>query len=64
MLRTCYENAQARRQELWEMLMDGAAHICDTFSWAIPDERSLRILTYFSPIVEIGAGAGMDLSQS
>jgi hypothetical protein len=55
------EIAQSRRQELWEMLMDGAAHICNTFSWAIPDKRSLRILAHFSPIIEIGAGAGVYL---
>jgi hypothetical protein len=53
------KNAQDRRQALWEMLMDGAAHICDAFSWAIPDERALRVLHHFSPIVEIGAGSGM-----
>lgn len=28
------------------------------FSWAIPDERAIRILHHFSPVVEIGAGDG------
>ena len=28
------------------------------FAWAIPDERALRILGHFSPIIEIGAGFG------
>eukprot|EP00605_Chrysophyceae_sp_TOSAG23-4_P001960 GSChrysophyteH1.ASY1.ANO1.2171.1 assembled CDS len=32
--------------------------IRDKFAWAIPDNRALRILKSFSPLVEIGAGKG------
>ena len=28
------------------------------YAWAIPDERALRILAEFSPLVEIGCGKG------
>jgi hypothetical protein len=28
------------------------------FAWAIPDEKALRILQQFSPIIEMGAGRG------
>ena len=47
-----------RRQQLWPQLLDGAMSVCDAFAWAIPDERALNVLGYFSPIVEVGAGAG------
>ena len=26
------------------------------YAWAVPDERALKIITYFSPIVELGCG--------
>ncbi|KAJ0389913.1 hypothetical protein ATCC90586_010335 [Pythium insidiosum] len=28
------------------------------YAWAIPDERALRIIKHFGPIVEMGAGTG------
>jgi hypothetical protein len=28
--------------------------LCSKYSWAIPDERSLKILLEFSPLIEIG----------
>jgi hypothetical protein len=30
----------------------------DRYAWAIPDERALRICAFYSPLVEMGAGAG------
>lgn len=33
-------------------------HLCNKYSWAIPDSRSLNIIKSFSPIVEIGCGNG------
>jgi hypothetical protein len=30
--------------------------LCEKYSWAIPDNRALRILQEFSPLVEIGCG--------
>ena len=32
--------------------------LLDKYSWAIPDTRSLNILSTFSPLIEIGAGKG------
>jgi hypothetical protein len=32
--------------------------LCEKYSWAIPDERALRIIHSFSPIIEIGCGKG------
>lgn len=52
---------QERRQELWDRMVDEAAAVCDRFAWAIPDERALRILGHFEPIVEVAAGAGVAL---
>lgn len=30
----------------------------EKYAWAIPDDRALRIIQHFAPIVEIGAGKG------
>lgn len=46
-----------RRAQLW---MDQAylgESLVNRYSWATPDDRALRILKHFSPIVEIGCGA-------
>jgi len=32
--------------------------LAQKYSWAIPDDRSLRILSEFQPLVEIGCGKG------
>lgn len=32
--------------------------LCNKFAWAVPDDRALRIIQHFSPIIEIGAGKG------
>ena len=32
--------------------------LLEKYSWAIPDRRSLKILSSFSPLIEIGAGKG------
>lgn len=29
-----------------------------TYAWAVPDERALRVIAHFGPILEIGAGSG------
>jgi hypothetical protein len=46
-----------RRAELWMAQADLGETLINQYSWATPDERSLRILRHFSPIVEIGCGA-------
>ena len=37
----------------WENMM-----IRPTFSWAIPDEKAIQLISKYSPIIEIGAGRG------
>ncbi|CAK5042514.1 unnamed protein product [Aphanomyces euteiches] len=32
--------------------------IASKYSWAVPDERALRIIKHYGPIVEMGAGTG------
>merc|ERR1719273_2195379 len=44
-----------RREELFNFF---DLDIAEKFAWAIPDERSLRILLHFSPLIEIGCGIG------
>ncbi|KAF0752120.1 hypothetical protein AaE_006156 [Aphanomyces astaci] len=43
------------REELFNLVDDKVAA---KYSWAIPDERALRIIKHYGPIVEIGAGTG------
>ena len=47
--------SEQERGDLFEIEDEEAQEI---YAWAIPDERALRICEAFSPIVEIGAGAG------
>ena len=46
-----------RRAQLWMDQADLGSGLVDRYSWATPDERALRILKKFSPIVEVGCGA-------
>ena len=46
------------RSELWEQMCEEGEEVRSQFAWAIPDERALRILQHFSPILEVGAGFG------
>lgn len=32
--------------------------MCEKYSWAVPDNRAIKILKNFSPLIEIGAGKG------
>ncbi|CAN0133571.1 unnamed protein product [Scytosiphon promiscuus] len=46
------------RSELWEIMCLGGDKLRQRFAWAIPDERALRIMKHFGPIVEVGSGQG------
>lgn len=46
-----------RRAQIWMDQADLGSNLVDQCSWATPDERALRILKKFSPIVEVGCGA-------
>ncbi|CAM9757297.1 unnamed protein product [Laminaria digitata] len=47
-----------RRAELWEIMCEGGDRLRQRFAWGIPDERALRIVEHFGPVVEIGSGLG------
>jgi len=32
--------------------------LCGEFSWAVPSKKALKVIARYSPIIEIGAGAG------
>ncbi|CAN0434335.1 unnamed protein product, partial [Ectocarpus sp. 13 AM-2016] len=42
-----------RRSELWEIMCSGGDVLRQRFAWAIPDERALRVIKHFGPIVEV-----------
>jgi SAM-dependent methyltransferase len=44
-----------RRAQLFEAL---DTDLTEKYAWAIPDERALRVLAAYAPIVEIGCGRG------
>ena len=46
-----------RRGELWMDQADRGEELVNQYAWAIPDDRAMRILKTFSPLVEIGCGA-------
>jgi len=46
------------RTKKWNSLDRHLDTLRKKYAWAIPDKKSLFILNYFSPLVEIGAGRG------
>ena len=53
-----FETSVEDRTYNWNEIDDLFDPLCDYYSWAIPDERALNILSEFSPLVEIGCGNG------
>lgn len=52
------EEHTSEREAEWDLLETSQSQLCNEFAWAVPDERALKILTKFSPLIEIGAGKG------
>jgi len=46
-----------RRAEIWMAQADLGESLVNQHAWATPDDRAIRILQNFSPLVEIGCGA-------
>lgn len=46
------------RAELLDIVCGDGFELEERYAWAIPDDRALRILEEFSPVIEIGAGRG------
>ena len=58
----CWDNfftvPEEERLENWPRLEVLGNAMCEKYAWAVPDDRALRILKHFSPLIEIGAGKG------
>jgi len=52
------EISEDQRAELFDELGAVGDSLVERYAWAIPDDRALRILRHFAPLVEIGAGSG------
>ena len=50
--------AEGERGEAWDEMLSNSQDLCEKYAWAVPDERALRILSNFGPLIEIGAGKG------
>jgi len=50
------KDGTTRREQL--LGHDGNLEIAEKYAWAIPDERALRVIEEFGPVVEMGAGRG------
>jgi hypothetical protein len=48
-------DVESRVEEMIRVDVVGSA-LADKYAWAIPDQRALKILNHFSPIIEIGCG--------
>ena len=46
------------RTKRWNELDKHLDNLRDKYSWAVPDKKCLRIVSNFSPLVEIGSGKG------
>lgn len=46
------------RTKQWNKLDKLWDPLCEKYAWACPDNRALRVLCHFSPLIEIGAGKG------
>lgn len=53
-----FSSTVAERTKEWNKLDKLWDPLCAKFAWACPDERALKVLCHFSPLVEIGAGKG------
>eukprot|EP01041_Mallomonas_annulata_P004312 gene4312-8574_t len=51
-------NADSNRLNEWVRLEVLGEPLAKKYAWAIPDERSLKILSNFTPLVELGCGKG------
>ena len=46
-----------RRAEIWEEQADLGERLVNSYAWATPDPRLLKVFQHFGPIVEVGCGA-------
>ena len=46
-----------RRAEIWEEQADLGETLVNSYAWATPDPRLIKVFQHFAPIVEVGCGA-------
>ena len=46
------------RLHAWPRIEVIGSALTDKYAWAVPDARALRIVSFFSPLIEVGAGKG------
>ena len=52
------DDSKSIREKEWNNFDKASETLCNKYSWGIPDDRSLKILKEFEPLIEIGAGKG------
>ena len=52
------KDAESKRAESWVRLSILGDPLSQKYAWAVPDTRALKILNYFSPLIEVGSGKG------
>lgn len=50
--------ANGSRAKLWDELEDDCLSLTEKFSSVAPDERALKIIKHFGPVIDFGAGRG------
>lgn len=46
-----------QRAEIWESQADLGENLVNSYAWATPDPRLLKVFQHFGPILEVGCGA-------
>ena len=42
----------------WDFMLQNAVPLIKEYSWAIPNDEAIQVISKYSPIIEIGAGSG------
>jgi hypothetical protein len=52
------EDIRGKREKGWNEVESKSQELSQRYAWAIPDEKCLKIIENFAPLIEIGAGKG------
>ena len=53
-----YVCSEEERLSAWPRVDVIGTALTDKYSWAVPDLQAIKVISFFSPLIEIGAGAG------
>ena len=53
-----YVVPEEERLEAWPRVDVIGSALTDKYSWAVPDLKAIKVIAFFSPLIEIGAGNG------